>query len=128
MWLKVRIIDDIELLILLEKRLLNKKLLNRKRGISFSPKFCNLSITALKSSVSNAEDKSSSISCWGLLLSSEVYMSSKSESRVVSVLCHRRKQFYLMSSKLYLDKYEISCLLTIFSNMLARRGSLEIGL
>ena len=35
---------DIELLILMEKRLLNKKFLNLKRGISFSPIFCNLSI------------------------------------------------------------------------------------
>ena len=54
---------DIELLILMVKRLLNKKFLNHKRGISFSPIFCNLSIIVLKSSVSNAEDKSSSISC-----------------------------------------------------------------
>ena len=50
-----------------------------------------------------------SISC-SLLLSSEVYMSSKSESRVVTVLCPYRKLFCLLSSKLYLVKYEISCL------------------
>ena len=49
--------DDIELLILMVKRLLNKKFLNHKRGISFSPIFCNLSIIVLNSSVSNAEDK-----------------------------------------------------------------------
>ena len=54
--------DDIELLILMLKHLLNKKFLNHKRGTSFSPKFCNLSIIVLHSSVSNAEDKSSSIS------------------------------------------------------------------
>ena len=55
--------DEIELLILMEKRLLNKKFLKHKRGISFCPIFCNLSIIVLKSSISNAEDKSSSISC-----------------------------------------------------------------
>ena len=55
--------DDIELLILMEKRLLNKKFLNHNRGISFSPIFYYLSIIVLKSSVSNADDKSSSISC-----------------------------------------------------------------
>ena len=55
--------DDIELLMLMVKRLLNKKFLNHKRGISFSPIFCNLSIIVLNSSVSNAEDKSSTISC-----------------------------------------------------------------
>ena len=69
------------------KRLLNKKFLKHKRWISFSPIFCNLSIIVLNKSVSNAEDKSSSISCWDLLISSEVYKSSKSESRVVSELC-----------------------------------------
>ena len=102
--------DYIELLILMVKRLLNKKFLNHKRGISFSPIFCNLFIIVLNSSVSNAEDKLSSISCWDLLLTSEVYKSSKSESRVVSVLCPCRKPFYLLLSKLYLVKYEISCL------------------
>ena len=55
--------NDIELLILIEKCLLNKKFLNHNRGISFIPIFCYLSIIVLKSSVSNAEDKSSSISC-----------------------------------------------------------------
>ena len=55
--------DYIELLILMEKRLLNKKFLNHKRGISFSPKFCIISIIMLNSGLSNAEDKSSSISC-----------------------------------------------------------------
>ena len=55
--------DDIELLILIVKCLLNKKFLNHKRGISFSPIFCYLSIIVLNSSVSNAEDKSSRISC-----------------------------------------------------------------
>ena len=55
--------EDIELLICMEKRMLNKKFLNYKKGISFSPIFCNLSIIVLKSSVSNSEDKSSSISC-----------------------------------------------------------------
>ena len=54
--------NDIELLILIEK-CLNKKFLNHNRGISFIPIFCYLSIIVLKSSVSNAEDKSSSISC-----------------------------------------------------------------
>ena len=42
--------DDIELLILMAKRLLNKKFLNHKRGISFSPIFCNLYIIVLHSS------------------------------------------------------------------------------
>ena len=56
-------IIDIEILILMKKRLLNKKFLNHKRGISFSPIFCNLSIIMLNSRVSNTEDKSSSISC-----------------------------------------------------------------
>ena len=55
--------DNIELLILMEKRLLSKKFLNHKRGIYFSPILCNLSIIVLKSSIYNAEDKSSSISC-----------------------------------------------------------------
>ena len=54
--------DDIELLILMVKRLLNKKFLNNKIRI-FSPIFCNLYIIVLHSSVSNVEDKSSSISC-----------------------------------------------------------------
>ena len=85
--------DDIELLILMVKCLLNKKFLNHKRGISFSPIFCNLFIIVLKSSISNAEDKSSSISCWDLLLTSEVYKSSKSENRVISELCPFRKSF-----------------------------------
>ena len=53
---------DMKLLIFMEKCLLNKKFLNHKRGISFSPIFCNQSIIVLNSSVSNAEDKSSSIS------------------------------------------------------------------
>ena len=102
--------DDIKLLILMVKNLLNKKFLNHKRGISLSPIFCNLSIRVLNSNVSNAEDKSSSISCWDLLLASEVYKSSKSESRVVSVICPCRKPFCLLSSKFYLVKYEIICL------------------
>ena len=55
--------DDIELLILMVKRLLNKKFLNHKREIFFSPIFCKLSIIVLYSNVSNAEDNSSSISC-----------------------------------------------------------------
>ena len=55
--------DNIELQIFTEKRLLNKKFLNDKRGISFSPIFCNLSIIVLNSSISNAEDKSSKICC-----------------------------------------------------------------
>ena len=50
--------DDIELLILMEKLLLCKKFLYHKRGISFSPIFCNLSILVLKSSLLNAEDSS----------------------------------------------------------------------
>ena len=54
--------DDIKLLMLMEQLLLNKKFLNLKRGISFSPIFCNMSIIVLNSSISNAEDKSSSIS------------------------------------------------------------------
>ena len=54
--------DDIKLLMLMEQLLLNKKFLNHKRGISFSPIFCNMSIIVLNSSISNAEDKSSSIS------------------------------------------------------------------
>ena len=37
-----------ELLILTEKSLLNKNILNHKRGISFSIIFCNLSIIILK--------------------------------------------------------------------------------
>ena len=53
---------DIELLILIEKCLLNKKFLYPTRGISFKSIFCNLSIIVLKSSLLNAEDKSSSIS------------------------------------------------------------------
>ena len=32
-------------------------------------------------------------------------------------------QYYVLNRKLYLVKYEISCLWTIFSNILARRGS-----
>ena len=86
--------NDIELLWKLNfdgKSLLNEKFLNQ-RGISF---------IALNSSVSNAEDKISSISCWDLLLASEVYKSSKSESRVVSVLCPCRKQFCLLPSYIY---------------------------
>ena len=55
--------DYIELLILMEKCLLNKKFLKHKRGISFIPIFWNLSIIVSKSSLSNVEDKSSSISC-----------------------------------------------------------------
>ena len=102
--------DDIELLILMVKRLLNKKFLDHKRGISFNPIFYNLSTIVLNSSVSNVVDKSSSINCLDLLLSSEVYKSSKSESRVVSVLSPCRKTFCLLSSKLYLIKNEISCL------------------
>ena len=69
--------DDIELLILMLKLLSNKKFLNHKRGISFSSIFCNLSIIVLNSSVSNAEDNSSSISCWDLLLASKVCKLSK---------------------------------------------------
>ena len=37
-----------EVLILMEKSLLNKNILNHKRGISFSTIFCNLSIIILK--------------------------------------------------------------------------------
>ena len=55
--------DDIELLNVMEKRLFNKKILNHKRGLSFSPILCNLSIIVFNLSVSNIEDKSSSISC-----------------------------------------------------------------
>ena len=40
--------DDMELLSLMEKHLLNKKFLNLKRGIYCIPIFCNLSIIVLK--------------------------------------------------------------------------------
>ena len=83
-------IDDIELLILMENRIY-QKFLNHEIGISISRILFNLSIIVLKSSVSNAEDKSSIISCWGLLLSSDVYKSSKSKSSVIWVVCPCRK-------------------------------------
>ena len=50
-------------LFLFEKKRLKIKFLNHKRGIYCSPIFCKLSIIVLRSSVSNAEDKSSSINC-----------------------------------------------------------------
>ena len=93
--------DDIELLIFIENILLNKKFINHKRGTYFSSIFCNLSSIVLKLGVSNADNKSSRISYWVFLLSSVVYMLSKSKSRVVSVLYTYRKLFCLLSSKKY---------------------------
>ena len=46
----------------------------------------SISIKMSKSIVSKVADKSSSISCIGKLLSSDLYKSSKSDSSVVSVL------------------------------------------
>ena len=62
------------------------KLENHSIVISCIPMFLSLSNSMSCLMVSNAEDKSSSISCISCPVSSELYKLSKRESTVVSVL------------------------------------------
>ena len=81
----------------------------------------------VRSSISNAEDKSSKVIRIGLLSSREEYMSSNKESKVVSVLCNFLNPFCLLSSRLCSVKYDSSWTYTVFSSNLANSGIWEIG-
>ena len=62
----------------------------------------------------------------GLLSSSEEYMSSYKESKVVSVLCNFLNPFCLLLSRLCSVKYNSTLWYTVFSSNLANSCNLEI--